>query len=48
MFHRTSQRTNSKFKPKWPRLSFLHKKRDDDLRFWVDEDYLVHVVPKSK
>ena len=37
-----SQRTNPKFKPKFPRLQFLNKKRQlEDLDVTLDRDYVI-------
>ena len=46
MFHRTSQRTNIQFKPKFLRLKFLQRKRDDGLKFNIDEEFMLHVIPR--
>lgn len=50
MYH-NSQRTNQNFKPKWPRLQFLMKKRDADrladLHAFVDDEYLIRFKSKS-
>jgi len=40
-----SERTTSQFKPRFPKIKFLEKKAKDDLRFYVDEEYMLHVVP---
>lgn len=40
-----SQRSNPKVKPKFPRLQFLQKKRESDLQFYADEEFVLHVVP---
>ena len=45
MFSRNSERTTPKLKPKFPRFQFMEKKAKDDLRFYVDEEYMLHVVP---
>ena len=39
-----SERTN-KGKPKFLRLQFLNKKRESDLKFWVDSEYVLHPCP---
>lgn len=44
-----SQRTNPKFKPKWPRLQFLNKKRQlGDLDVALDRDYTIQFKPCSR
>ena len=46
-----STRSNTKIAPRFPRLQFLMKKREDDakqLRFYADEDFLLHVVPGKR
>ena len=42
-----SQRTNPKFKPKWPRLKFLQRKREDGLKFNIDDEFMLHVIPRG-
>lgn len=45
----TSQRTNPKFKPRWPRLQFLNKKRQlEDLDVALDRDFLIQFKPCSR
>ena len=45
MFHHNSQRTNPKYKPKFPRLQTLFRKRGEeklqDLDAYVDDHYLI-------
>lgn len=43
-----SQRSNPKVKPKFPRLQFLRKKRENNLEFYADEEFVLHVVPNQK
>ena len=41
--NQNSQRTNPKFKPRWPRLQLLNKKRQlDRLDVALDRDYVIH------
>ena len=41
-----SQRTNPKFKPKFPRLQFLNKKRElDRLDVALDRDHVIQFKP---
>jgi hypothetical protein len=41
-----SQRTRPCFKPKWPRLQFLNKKRElDRLDVALDRDYTIQFKP---
>lgn len=40
-----SQRSKPNLKPKFPRLRFLQKKRESDLQFYADDEYVLHVVP---
>ena len=45
MYH-NSQRTNQKFKPRWPRIQLLNKKRElDRLDAYVDRDYVIQFKP---
>lgn len=45
MYH-NSQRTSTKFKPKWPRLQFLNKKRAlSDLDVELDRDFVIQFKP---
>ena len=45
MYH-NSQRTSPKFKPRWPRLQFLNKKRElEDLDVALDRDYTIQFKP---
>jgi hypothetical protein len=50
MYH-NSQRTNTNFKPKWPRLQFLKKKREanalDTLDAYLDAEFLIKFKVKS-
>ena len=45
-----SERTNTKYKPKFLRLLNLKRKRETkhDLEFTVDSEYLVHVLPRGQ
>lgn len=44
-----SQRTRPCFKPKWPRLQFLNKKRAlSDLDVALDRDYTIQFKPCSR
>lgn len=48
MYH-NSQRTSTKFKPRWPRIQFLNKKRElDKLDAYVDLDFLIQFKPCSR
>jgi len=48
MYH-NSQRTNQKFKPRWPRIQLLNKKRElDRLDAYVDRDYVIQFKPCSR
>ena len=41
-----SQRTSVKFKAKWPRLFWAKTKTQNDLKFYVDENFVIRVLPK--
>ena len=44
-----SQRTNPKFKPKFPRLQFLSKKRElERLDVALDRDHVIQFKPCSR
>ena len=44
-----SQRTNPRFKPKFPRLQFLNKKRQlERLDCTLDRDYTIQFKPCSR
>ena len=44
-----SQRTNPKFKPKFPRLQFLHKKRAlENLDAYLNPDFVIQFKPCSR
>ena len=48
MYH-NSQRTDPKFKPRWPRIQLLNKKRElDRLDAYVDRDFLIQFKPCSR
>jgi len=48
MYH-NSQRTSPKFKPRWPRIQILNKKRElEDLDVTLDRDYTIQFKPCSR
>lgn len=44
--YNNSERTN-KAKPKFLRLQFMNKKRESDLKFWVDSEFVLHPCPTT-